>query len=114
MFDDILPRYTLARTRARLRRHGVTRAVMLVNLLDWVSFSLHHAIWRILGVSLLIAFASRLQLPLVQFVLLLPLGWLLVVDPLIRAGSAMHRQLELHAIASRVWGETDASSTPEH
>jgi hypothetical protein len=109
MFDDVLPRHTLARTRARLRRDGVTRRVLLLNLLDWVSFSLHHAIWRILGVTLAIACASRMQWSLLQFLLLAPLAWLLVVDPLIRAGSAMHRQLELHEIASRVWGEAGTS-----
>ena len=43
------------------------------------------------------------------------LGWLLLVEPVLRAGSAMHRQLEQHQLASRAWGklEEDLADKPE-
>jgi hypothetical protein len=108
MFQDALPLDTQTRTRARLDRSGPTNAVLFLNALDWISLALHETLGRILLVTLAIALASRYDLTTFQYLLLLPLTLLLVVEPVVRAGATMHRQLELHQKAGRVWAKPEA------
>lgn len=114
-FQSALPRDTHARTSGRLRRSGPTLPVLFLNALEWVSLSLHQSLGHLLGVALAIALSSRYELATLQYLLLLPFGWLLLVEPVLRAGSAMHRQLEAHQQHAKVWRAPESiADEPEH
>lgn len=111
MFQVVHPDNTLARTKTRLDRHGPTLRVIAANVFDWVSLSLHQSLFYILAMTLGVALLGRAGLTLAQILLLFPLGYLLAVQPALRAGKATRRQLEMHRIARGVWKATDDEDT---
>lgn len=103
MFRVDHPDRTLARTKARLQRHGVTRLVLFANAFDWASLRLQQSLLAVLGLTLVIAVMGRLSLTLPQILLLLPLAHLIALQPLRHAVTATRRQLEMHRKALAVW-----------
>jgi hypothetical protein len=109
MLSIVQPDQTLARTKTRLDRHGPTAGVIAANAFDWASLTLHQSLLYILIMTLAVAILGRLGLTFLQIVLLLPLGYLLAIQPALRANRQTRRQIELHAMRHGVWKQDDAS-----